>query len=134
VTHVRKPASTDLRRGGHVLDDRPRTPPPAPRGLSAAERRGWEELWSLPVSALWHEGDGALVLRLVKIRLRLDAEGASAPVTLYSQASGLEDRLLLSPRARRSAGISIVEADTGRSSPNGPVRLKARERERLLRG
>jgi hypothetical protein len=85
------------------------------------------------VSALWHEGDGALVLRLVKIRLRLDAEGASAPVTLYSQASGLEDRLLLSPRARRGAGVSIVSPDKPEPT-NGPVRLNARERERLLRG
>jgi hypothetical protein len=67
------------------------------------------ELWSSPVAALW-TGDDVQVARL-------------------------EDRLILTPQARRRAGI--VPADDPRRAGSGRHASRppsARERERLLRG
>jgi hypothetical protein len=117
-----------------VITDEPRTAPRSPKGLDASERAAWRRLWASPVSVLWSDDDRDLVVRLIRLRARLDAEGvASAPVSLVNSIQSLEDRLILSPRARRQAGVSIVAPEQPEPT-NGPVRLKARERERLLRG
>jgi len=54
---------------------------------------------------------------------------------LFGQVARLEDRLILTPQARRQAGIVLADdprrAGSGR---NGSRHLSARERERLLRG
>jgi len=111
-------------------------PPPSPKGLSASERAAWRELWSSPVAALWTSDDVPSVVRLIRLRARLDAEGvAAAPVSLFGQVARLEDRLILTPQARRQAGI--VRADDPRRAGggrNGSRQPSARERERLLRG
>lgn len=138
VSHRLPPTGTDSRRrrGGHALSDAPRTPPPPPKGLSASERAAWRELWSSPVSALWTGDDVPSVVRLIRLRARLDAEGvAAAPVSLFGQVARLEDRLILTPQARRQAGIVLADdprrAGSGRNASRPP---SARERERLLRG
>ena len=138
VSHRLPPTGTDSRRrrGGHALSDAPRTPPPPPKGLTASERAAWRELWSSPVSALWTSDDVPSVVRLIRLRARLDAEGvAAAPVSLFGQVARLEDRLILTPLARRQAGIVLADdprrAGGGR---NGSRQPSARERERLLRG
>jgi hypothetical protein len=135
VTHVRKPSGTELRRrSGHVLPDTPRKVPAPPKDLDASERDAWRHLWASPVSVLWSDDDRELIVRLIRLRARLDAEGvAAAPVSFINQIMAIEDRLILSPRARRQAGVSIVAPDQPEPK-NGPARLKARERERLLRG
>jgi hypothetical protein len=76
------------------------------------------------------------VVRLIRLRARLDAEGVAAtPVSLFGQVARLEDRLILTPLARRQAGIVLADdprrADGGR---NGARQPSARGRERLLRG
>jgi hypothetical protein len=139
VSHRLPPTGTDSRRrrGGHALSDAPRTPPPPPKGLSTSERAAWRELWSSPVAALWTSDDVPSVVRLIRLRARLDAEGvAAAPVSLFGQVARLEDRLILTPLARRQAGIALVpSAGVGGSGVrNGSRQLSARERERLLRG
>jgi hypothetical protein len=138
VSHRLPPTGTDSRRrrGGHALSDAPRTPPPLPKGLSASERAAWRELWSSPVAALWTSDDVPSVVRLIRLRARLDAEGvAAAPMYLFGQVARLEDRLILTPHARRQAGIVLADdprrAGSGRNASRPP---SARERERLLRG
>jgi hypothetical protein len=125
---------TDQRRGraGHTISDAPRTPPPPPDGLTAAERVAWRELWASPVSVLWTSDDAPAVVRLIRLRVRIDSEDVmDAPVSLFSQVGQLEDRLALNPRARRQAGIVVVataDERNGRPLPN------SRERGRLLHG
>ena len=134
VSHRLLPTSSDQRRGraSHTISDAPRTPPPPPDGLTAAERAAWRGLWASPVSVLWTSDDAPAVVRLIRLRARIDSEGVmDAPVSLFSQVGQLEDRLALNPRARRQAGIVVVAAGAerqGRPLPN------SRERERLLRG
>lgn len=87
------------------------------------------------MSALWRETDeAALVVRLIRLRQRIDDEGvASCPVSLFAQVASLEDRLIVTPRARRREGINLVPTAgaEGNGRRNG---MSARERERLLRG
>jgi hypothetical protein len=134
MSHRLLPTSNDQRRGrvGHTISDAPRTPPPSPEGLTAPEREAWRELWASPVSVLWTCDDVPSVVRLIRLRARIDAEGVmSCPVSLFSQVGQLEDRFALNPRARRQAGIVVVatgDERQGRPLPTG------RERERLLRG
>jgi hypothetical protein len=137
VSHRLPPTGTDSRRrrGGHALSDVPRTPPPPPKGLSASERAAWRELWSSPVSALWTSDDVPSVVRLIRLRARLDAEGvAAAPVSLFGQVARLEDRLILTPQARRQAGVLADDPRRAGSGRNASRPPSARERERLLRG
>jgi Transposase DDE domain len=76
------------------------------------------------VSALWTSDDVPSVVRLIRLRARLDAEGvAAAPVSLFGQVARLEDRLILTPQARRQAGI--VLADDPRRAGGGAQRLAA---------
>jgi hypothetical protein len=73
---------------------------------------------------------------LIRLRERLDREGvADAPVTLFGQVARLEDRLILTPLARRQAGVSLVPSTGAESKPtNGAGTMTKAERERLLRG
>ena len=134
MSHRLLPTSNDHRRGraSHTISDAPRTPPLPPDGLTASEQAAWRELWSSPVSVLWTSDDAPAVVRLIRLRARIDNEGVmAAPVSLFSQVGQLEDRLALNPRARRQAGIVVVATGaerTGRPLPNSG------ERERLLRG
>src|SRR3954463_8915544 len=111
MSHRLMPTSGDggRKRGGHAITDAPRTPPKPPAGLTAEERAAWRELWSSPVSALWTADDVPAVVRLIRLRARIDAEGvATGPVSLFGQVASLEDRLILTPRARRREGILLV--------------------------
>ena len=88
------------------------------------------------MSALWTGDDVPSVVRLIRLCARLDAEGvAAAPVSLFGQVARLEDRLILTPQARRQAGIVLANdprrAGSGRTASRPP---SARERERLPRG
>ena len=84
------------------------------------------------MSVLWTSDDAPAVVRLIRLRARIEAEGVmSCPVSLFSQVGQLEDRLALNPRARRQAGIVVVAAGPERTGRRLPT---SRERERLLRG
>jgi hypothetical protein len=139
VSHRLLPTSSGQRRGrgGHAISDAPRTPPKPPAGLTAAERAAWRELWSSPVAALWTSDDVPSVVRLIRLRARLDTEGvANAPVTLFGQVARLEDRLILTPQARRAAGVALVPSlpEGNGGDRNGSRMPSSRGRERLLRG
>lgn len=111
--------------------------PTAPRGLDAAGKRLWRQLWAEPVSVFWRPADAALVARLIMLRGRLELEGADAPVSLYGATLALEKDLLLTPRSRASRvsvrAPELAPADAS-PAPRGQVaRLSARERDRMLR-
>jgi hypothetical protein len=119
------------------LEDRPRKPPAVPRTLGNRARRLWKELYSEPVSDLWRPSDATLVVRLIGLRERIETEGPACPLAVYGIVQGLEDRLLLNPRARRAAGVVYIAASSSRPSPNGNGkvrRLDERRRARLTRG
>ena len=92
-------------------------------------------MWSSPVSQLWTVDDHAIVLRLIRLRNRLDGDVANAPVTLFGQVAALESKLILTPAGRHRAGV-VLPADPRRAggARNGSRRPSAKERERLLRG
>jgi hypothetical protein len=113
----------------------PRKPPACPRSVSSkAARVLWRELYAEPVAELWRDTDRALVLRLILLRLRLEAEGLEAPGWVYAATSSLEDRLLLNPRARRAAGVVYVSPASDEREKPGTVRLDERRRAKIARG
>lgn len=116
------------------LVDVARKPPAAPRSLDKGTRAVWRELYTEPVAGLWRAVDRALVLRLVLLRRRLELEGADAPGWVYGVAQGLEDRLLLNPRARRAAGIVYVDPPPTTSAGPKVRRLDERRRARIAKG
>ena len=128
MSHRLLPTSMEQRRGrpAHTISDAPRTPPPPPDGLTAAEREAWRELWASPVSVLWTSDDVPAVVRLIRLRARIDAEGVmSCPVSLFSQVGQLEDRFALNPRARRQAGIVVVASGAERKGRRLPTAASA---------
>lgn len=126
--------TSNAKRSGLLeLVDRPRKPPTAPRAIDARSKAIWRELYAEPVSDTWRPVDGALVLRLVTLRRRLELDGAEAPGWIYGVVQGLEDRLLLNPRARRVAGVVYTEPEAS-SSASGVRRLDERRRARIARG
>lgn len=103
----------------------------------------WRELWQEPVARFWSASDGVLVARLIRLRDRLDAEGADAPLGMYAAVLALERVLYLTPTARRDRlrlavsdpPAAVAAPSASSSSSSGPSRRStARERERLLRG
>ena len=132
-----KPRTTDPARpsgrpGQLTVYDRKLKPRPAPSWLSGKPARDmWRTLWSYPVAVLWRDDDVPTVERLILLRLRIAQEGAMAPGWLFGVVQGMEDRLMLNPRARRTAGVVIVPPPEENGTK--PARLDARRRERLLR-
>jgi hypothetical protein len=83
----------------------PERPPARLRGRR--ERELWRELHREPVAELWTDGDRRLALRLVLLLARIERDPEPA-VGLYGAVQGVEDRLLLNPRSRRAAGVTIL--------------------------
>ena len=105
-----RPSPSAKQHGPIALSAERRTPPKPPTSLRGRRERAlWRELTSAPVAALWSTDDRPLVERLILLRVRLEREGADAPGWLHSAITSAEDRLLLNPRSRRTAGVAIVE-------------------------
>jgi len=111
-----------------------RKPKPPPKCLTKpAERAIWRKLWAAPVSVLWEtDYEDELVLDLVYLRARLRAEGIEAPLGVIGQIRSLEDRLLLSPRARRVAGIVLVKPEPARKAGAGKASGVGADRRRQI--
>jgi hypothetical protein len=113
-----------------------RRPRAAPKSLvGKTERAIWRRLWSNPISVLWEtDEDEQLVRDLILLRTRLENEGAGVPLGVFGQIRSLEDRLILSPRARRVAGIVLVDPEPASSAGNGARKVDRRRREQMIRG
>jgi hypothetical protein len=117
---------------------------PAPRELPAEGRQGrppvlprkrppwlkstrdwWERAWRSPSAAAWIAADLDVMLRLAHIREAIGrGEGGAS---LHAAATQLEDRLGLSPRARRALGW---EVSPGRDEPEQPEAPRSRREMR----
>lgn len=69
-------------------------------GQSASEAEAWEELWRTPQAVAW-ERLGWLRTVARYCRVMVAAEQPEAPPALLAQATALEDRLGLTPKALR---------------------------------
>lgn len=81
----------------------------------------WVDLWDLPVATLWDRSDVPALTRLVL--LQRSPQTFQTP-GLLAEMRHLEDRFLLSPRARLEAGVELVdEINDG----DGPVLVATRQ-------
>jgi hypothetical protein len=112
-------------------------PPVLPRKRPAwlkETRDWWLRIWRSPSAAMWQEADYDVAVRLARIREELARRPDVA--ALHSAASQLEDRLGLSPRARRALGWEVGEARPPQEEPPaaaaGDVRGRVVELRRKL--
>jgi hypothetical protein len=92
-------------------------PPALPRKRPAwlkETRAWWVRIWRSPSASMWQEADYDVAVRLARIREELARRPDVA--ALHAAASALEDRLGLSPRARRALGWEVGE----RQAPAAP--------------
>ena len=84
----------------------PESPPTPPAGSSAPQRRRWDELWSHAIAGSWDAvTDGPSVAQL--IRLEVGESRGELRSREVDQISRLRRQLLITPPARRLAGVAI---------------------------
>jgi hypothetical protein len=97
--------------------------------FSLEEAEAWAQLWATPQSVAWERlGWVRTVARYCRVMLA--AEAANATPALLAQATAMEDRLGLTPKAMRLLLWQVVtdEVATKREQPKGTSarsRLKA---------
>jgi hypothetical protein len=135
---LRKPPGTTRRRqagpAARVLpaEGRKGKPPALPRkrpAWLAETRQWWARIWRSPSAAMWQEADYDVAVRLARIREELARRPDVA--ALHAAASALEDRLGLSPRARRALGWEVGERQAPPEAPPAPS-ASARRRLRAV--
>ena len=95
--------------------------PPIPPGLDERAAEWWAELWAQPVATIWEPCDYGTIARLCRYR-SLD-ERDETNTTQVSQMTIIEDRLGLSPMARRRLQYEIDKAaGATASAPAAPVK------------
>lgn len=111
-------------------------PPALPRKRPAwlkETKEWWARIWRSPSASMWAEADYDVAVRLARIREELARRPDVA--ALHAAASALEDRLGLSPRARRALGWEVGEArpqEEPQAAPAGDVRGRVVELRRKL--
>ena len=94
--------------------------PALPPGMNERAAELWAELWSEPVAAVWESCDHGAVSRLC--RFRAAEESGEAGGVMLAQITALEDRLGLSPMARRRLQYEIDKAaGATASAPAAPM-------------
>jgi hypothetical protein len=94
--------------------------PPIPPGLDERATEIWAELWAEPIAVIWESCDHGAVARLCRYR-SLDERDATSS-TQISQLTILEDRLGLSPQARRRLQYEFDKAaGATASAPAAPI-------------
>lgn len=104
---------------------------PLPGGADGFEAQIWAELWSTPQAAAWEEfGWTRVVARYCRVLAEAEQRGAKA--TSRNQASLLEDRLGLTPKAMRVLLWQIAPDEVGekrdeqaQAAPGARGRIKA---------
>src|SRR5262245_34168906 len=108
-------------------------PPEPPRWISedAEALEQWQVLWGLGQSTLWGDAEVELVARLIELRSAFHRQrrDGDAIARLCVQLNRLESALLLSPAARRTAGIVIESVPV--LPDDGMAARKAEMRKRL---
>lgn len=102
-------------------------PWPLPGRQSAAEREAWAQLWRTPQAVAWERlGWTRTVARYCRVMVQ--CEKANAPASKLAQATALEDRLGLTPKAMRLLLWVVVEDElaTRRDEPPEDVRNRIR--------
>jgi hypothetical protein len=95
--------------------------PPVPPGMSERAAELWAEVWSDPVAVIWEACDRPAVARLC--RFRAAEESGKAGGVMLAQITALEDRLGLSPMARRRLQYEIDKAaGATASAPAAPAK------------
>ena len=99
---------------------------PLDTGMSGAEDRAWTELWSTPQAVAWERlGWVRTVARYCRVMVACEVPNAQA--TLLAQATALEDRLGLTPKAMRLllweiAPDELAEARSAAPAPRRKLR------------
>lgn len=91
----------------------------------------WERLWSSGVSVLWGQDVHDQVARLAAFRIQFRYNigvNVDTMARLHPQITKLEDSLLLSTKAQRSAGIEVADVA---DDPAVQADELARKREEL---
>lgn len=89
--------------------------PDPPSSLPAELVEEYEALWRSPMAASWTFEEGRIVAQYVAIRRAVDdvlARAEFPPGTAMSRMTSIEDRLLLSPKARAMAHVRFVDSSS----------------------
>jgi hypothetical protein len=94
--------------------------PPMPPAMDDRAAEWWAELWAQPIASIWETCDHGAVARLCRYR-SADERGETGS-TQVSQITILEDRLGLSPQARRRLQYELDKAaGATASAPAAPM-------------
>lgn len=110
-------------------EGRKKSPPawPLPGDPTPDEISAWAQLWSTPQAVAWEQlGWTRTVARYC--RVMVVAEGVDASAAILAQATALEDRLGLTPKAMRLLLWEITEDEVSNkreSKSNARQRVKA---------
>ncbi len=99
---------------------------PLPGRQSAAEREAWAQLWSTPQAVAWERlGWTRTVARYCRVMVACEKPNALAG--LLAQATALEDRLGLTPKAMRLLLWEVVsdEVTEARKTSDARSRIRA---------
>jgi hypothetical protein len=112
VPALPKPSSARHRKGPSdrllPAEGRQEPAPGLPAGNWSAETmEWWERVWASPPAAVWIDSDFDVVVRLAQIREAIARDPSKA--ALHAAATSLEDRLGLTPRARRAMNWRIAD-------------------------
>jgi hypothetical protein len=93
---------------------------------TAAEKSAWAELWATPQAVAWERfGYTRTVARYCRVMVASEKPGA--PAAIHAQATALEDRLGLTPKAMRLLLWEIVEDEVAaqrQESEDEPPRIR----------
>jgi len=99
---------------------------PLPGRQTGAEREAWAQLWQTPQAVAWEQlGWMRTVARYCRLMVRAEKPGAAAAVA--SQATALEDRLGLTPKAMRML-LWQVDEDEVAAQREAPATTRERLR------
>jgi hypothetical protein len=93
--------------------------------MDPAEEQAWAELWATPQAAAWEQfGWTRVVARYCRIMVAAEERGAKTP--LLNQATQLEDRLGLTPKAMRLLLWQIAGDEVGEKREAAPKGARGR--------
>jgi hypothetical protein len=93
--------------------------------LKAVEPEFWEELWKTPHAVAWERlGWTRVVARYALVLEMCEVDGA--PITAFSEARQMEDKLGLTPMSMKRLGWDISSDEVAEQRASKPVKPGAR--------